>query len=257
MTPRKLIDSLASMGNLIAFIIGIMLPIGLLMVGINKPGWLTALVAEIITLTGATNVVVVLLIALVVSYVFGMVGLAIIPYIVLAATVVPGLVVATQLNALAVHLFLFCYLIIAGITPPVATTAFVGAGLAGSSPMKTAWLSSRLAIVIYFIPFFFVFNAALIFQGSIVETVYLFVLCLLGITVLAGGVEGYLVKVGRLDWWGRVLLIPSGFLIAFPGYGQILTWWMTSIIGAGITALVIAIIQIRKRMTSVEIITDG
>ena len=257
MTPRKFIDSLASMGNLIAFIIGIMLPIGLLMVGINKPGWLTALVAEIINLTGTTNLVVVLLIAVVVSYIFGMLGLAIIPYIVLAATVVPGLVVATELNALAVHLFLFCYLIIAGITPPVATTAFVAAGLAGSPPMKTAWLSSRLAVVIYFVPFFFVFNEALIFQGSIVETVYLFVLCLLGIAVLAGGVEGYLIKVGRLDRWARVPLILGGFLIAFPGYGQILTWWMTSIIGAGITALVIVIMQIRKKPASVELITGG
>jgi len=257
MTPRKFISSLASMGNLIAFIIGIMLPIGILMIGINKPGWLTALVAEIVTLTGATNIIVVLLMAVVVSYVFGMIGLAIVPYIVLAATVVPSLVVATGIDKLAIHLFLFCYLIIAGITPPVATTAFVGAGLAGSSPMKTAWTASRLAVVIYFIPFFFVFNAALIFRGSIVETAYLFILCLLGITILAGGLEGYLVKVGRLDWWARVLLVIGGFLIAFPGYGQILTWWMTSIIGVAITALVVAMMRIRKKTASVKLGTGG
>jgi len=233
-----------------------MLPIGLLMIGISKPGWLTALVAEIVNLAGATDVVVVLLIAVAVSYVFGMVGLAIVPYIVLAATVVPQLVAATGLDLLALHLFLFCYLIIAGITPPVATTAFVAAGLAGSPPMKTAWTASRLAVVIYFIPFFFVFNEALIFQPSFsVETLYLFALCLLGIAVLAGGVEGYLVKVGRLDWWARVLLILGGFLIAFPGYGQILTWWMTSIIGAGITALVIAIMRIRRKTMTEELQT--
>ena len=257
MMPKKFIATLATMGNLITFIIGIMLPIGLLMIGISKPGWLTALVAEIINLTGSTDIAVVLLIAVAVSYVFGMVGLAIVPYIVLAATVVPQLVAATGLDLLALHLFLFCYLIVAGITPPVATTAFVAAGLAGSPPMKTAWTASRLAIVVYFIPFFFVFNEALVIRGdSVWQIGYLLPLCLVGIAILSGGLEGYLVKVGRLDWWARVPLILGGFLIAFPGYGQILTWWMTSIVGAGITALVIVIMQIRKKPASVDLITD-
>jgi TRAP-type uncharacterized transport system fused permease subunit len=165
----------------------------------------------------------------------------------------PPLVAATGLNLMALHLFMIYYVIMTNITPPVCISAFVAAGIARSPPMKTGFTAMRLAVVLYFIPFFFVLNPALILQGSILEAIYLFVLCVVGITVLAGGIEGYLVKVGRLGWWARVLLILGGFLIAFPGYGQILTWWTTSIIGGGITALVIAIIQIRKKTASIKL----
>jgi len=173
-----------------------------------------------------------------------------IAYIVLAVTAMPPLVAATGLNLMALHLFMIYYVIMTNITPPVCISAFVAAGMAKSPPMKTGFTAMRLAVVLYFIPFFFVLNPALILQGPILETVYLFLLCVVGIVILAGGLEGYLLMVGRLTMWSRPLLLISGFLIAFPGYGQILTWWMTSIIGAGITALVIAMMRIRgKTMT--------
>jgi TRAP-type uncharacterized transport system fused permease subunit len=162
---------------------------------------------------------------------------------VLAVIVIPPLVVTTGLNQLALHLFLMYYLLTAWITPPVAISAFVAAALAGASPMKTGFLSMRLAVVLYFIPFFFVFNPALILEGPLWETLYLLALCLLGIWILASGLEGYLVKVGRLSLWERPLLVISGFLIAFPG------WW-ASIIGAALTGMLITVILIRKKRSN-------
>jgi len=249
MTPRRIIGALATIGNLIIYTIAIMLPMGFIMLGLNVTGTLTAWTGQI-ALYGGTNVVAALLIAVVVCYLLGMAGITLIPYIVLAVIAIPPLVVTTGLNQLALHLFLMYYLLTAWITPPVAISAFVAAALAGAPPIKTGFLSMRLAIALYFVPFFFVFNPALILEGPIWETIYLFALCLLGIWILASGLEGYLLKVGRLSLWSRVLLFAGGFLIAFPGYGQILTWWMTSIIGAGITALVIAIILTRKEHRS-------
>jgi TRAP-type uncharacterized transport system fused permease subunit len=172
-----------------------------------------------------------------------MAGITVIPYIVLAVIVVPPLVVTTGLNQLALHLFLMYYLLMAWITPPVAISAFVAAALAGAPPMKTGWLSMRLAIVLYFIPFFFVFNPALILEGPIWETIYLFALCLLGIWILASGLEGYLLKVGRLSLWERPLFVIGGFLIAFPD-------WKTTIIGAALTIAIIAITLTRKKHSS-------
>ncbi len=109
--------------------------------------------------------------------------------------------------------------------------------------MKTGYTAMRLAIVLYFIPFFFVFNPALILEGPIWETLYLFALCLLGIWILASGLEGYLLKVGKLSLWSRPLLAAGGFLIAFPN-------WKTTIIGVALTAAVIAIILVRKEHSS-------
>jgi TRAP-type uncharacterized transport system fused permease subunit len=93
--------------------------------------------------------------------------------------------------------------------------------------------------VIYFIPFFFICNPALILQGPLLESFYLFVLCLLGIVFIAAGCEGYLLKVGKVDLWARVPLVIAGFLIGIPG-------WTSTGIGAALAAGVIAVIWLRR-----------
>ncbi len=241
MTPRRIIQSIATIGNLVIYMVGILMPIGLVMVGLQVTGSLTSFTAQIMIL-GGVNVTYVLLVTVVICYVFGMVGQVMIPYVVLAATAIPALVAATGMNELALHLFVIYYLLTWTITPPIAVAAFVASGIAGSSPFKTGFTAMRLAVVLYFIPFFFVFNPALILEGPISETLYRFALCLLGIGILAAGLEGYLLKVGRLGLWSRPLLIAGGFLIAFPD-------WITTVIGAILTALVILILLIMKRVT--------
>jgi len=242
MTPRKIIHILATSGSLITYMMAVLIAVGFIMIGMQVTGMLTALTAEIVYL-GGSNVGLILIIAVVICYLFGMVGMAFIPYIVLAVTAIPFLVATTGLNLLALHLFLIYYLLTAGITPPVCVAAFVGAAVAGAPPMKTGFTAMRLAVVLYFIPFFFVFNPALVMEGPITETLYLFALCLVGIWILASGLEGYLLKVGSLEWWSRFLLVVGGFLIAFPGL------W-TTLIGAALTAAVIAIILITRKMVA-------
>jgi len=241
MTPKRIVATLATVGGLITYLMAALAIIGFLLSGLFLPGSMTALTAKIVTMAGV-NVVAILLIAVVVCYLFGMVGIALIAYIVLSVIAVPSLVAATGMNLMAIHFFFIYFLLTAAITPPVAIAAFVGAAMAGAPPMKTGFTAMRLAVVLYFIPFFFVFNPALILEGPISETLYLFALCLLGIGILAAGLEGYLLKVGRLDLWSRPLLVAGGFLIAFPD-------WITKVIGAILTALVILILLIMKRVT--------
>jgi TRAP-type uncharacterized transport system fused permease subunit len=52
------------------------------------------------------------------------------------------------------------------ITPPVALGAFAAASIAGASALSTGFKAMRLGSVIYFIPFFFVLEPALILSGS-------------------------------------------------------------------------------------------
>jgi TRAP-type uncharacterized transport system fused permease subunit len=239
MTPKRIIEALKIIGNLVTYTIAVLLPMGLILLGLNVTGTLTAWTGTI-ALLGGTNVFLALIIAVVVCYLLGMAGITLIPYIVLAVLLIPPLVATTGLNQLALHLFLMYYLLTAWITPPVAISAFVAAALAGAPPMKTGWLSMRLAVVLYFIPFFFVFKPALILEGPISETLYLLALCLIGIWILASGLEGYLLKVGKLRLWERPLFVIGGFLIAFPN------WW-TSLIGAVLTVLVVAIISVSRK----------
>jgi TRAP transporter 4TM/12TM fusion protein len=248
LTPRKVIDILTTVGNLITYIMAVLFPLGLLLMGLQITGSLTSLTSSIVLMAG-DNVIYILLIAVAVCYLFGMVGIVLIPYVVLAVIALPAIVAGTGMNLLALHFFLIFYIMTSGITPPVCVFAFIAAALAGARPFKTGFTAMRLAIVLYFIPWFFVFNPALIMQGEWREIIYLFALCLVGIWILGSGLEGYLIKVGRLTLWARVLLVIGGFLIAFPGW-QDFNWWMTSLIGAAVTAAVVAVSLIRKSTAS-------
>jgi TRAP-type uncharacterized transport system fused permease subunit len=245
MTPRRFIATLVTAGSLITYVMAVLFSAALTLIGIQVSGTLTAMVSQIVMI-GSDSIVLVLVIAAVVCYLLGMVGMAIIPYIVMAVTAIPAIAAATGVPVLAIHFFVIFYLMSGPLTPPVCYAAFTAAALAGARPMKTGFTAMRLAIVLYFIPWFFVFRPALILEGPISETIRYFVLCLLGIWILASGLEGYLLRVGRIDVWARPFLIISGFLIAFPN-------WIATIIGAAISILIIAIVFLRKRTAETKL----
>jgi len=254
MTPRRIVETIAMVGSLIINVIAIMIPLGFIFSGLVMTGLAGGLTSELVML-GSGNLLPVILVGIGICYVMGLLGMGILSYLFLAVTMAPALVELGNLDVLAVHLFIVVYGIVGYVTPPIGICSYVGAAIAGAPPMKTLVTSMRLAVVLLFIPFFFLFNPALVLRGdSVWQIGYLLPLCLVGIAILCGGLEGYLMKLGRLALWARVLLVISGFLIAFPGYEQI-TWWMTSIIGAGLTALVIALMWMQRKAT-VKLITN-
>ncbi|MCK4786690.1 MAG: TRAP transporter fused permease subunit [Desulfobacteraceae bacterium] len=245
LTPRKLVEAFAMIGKLITQVVAMGFPIGFIICGLVITGVSGAFTAQLVAL-GGEQLWLILLMGIISCYILGMAGIAIPAYIFLAVTMAPAVILLGGLNTLAVHLLILYYAMMSMITPPVAMGAFVAAAMAGASPMKTAWTAMRLGIVLYFIPLFFVFNPALILQGSILESVYLFVLCLLGIALLAGGLEGYLVKVGRIRGWARLPLVIAGLLIAFPE-------WKTTVLGAILAALTLGIILIQSKIAAKEL----
>jgi TRAP-type uncharacterized transport system fused permease subunit len=141
-------------------------------------------------------------------------------YIFLAIVLAPALV-ALGLDPIAVHLFILYWGMVSFITPPVALGAFAAASLAGASPIRTGLEAMRLGSIIYFLPFFFVLNPALVFHGPPLEVLFEITTALFGTTLIASGLQGYLVKVGSLEndplsLLTRLLLIASGLLLAYP-----------------------------------------
>jgi len=135
--------------------------------------------------------------------------------------------VAGGLDKLAVHLFLMYWGMISFITPPVALGAYAAASIAQSDPMKTGFEAMRLGSIIYFVPFFFVLNPALIGQGPMGEIALVLSTAIVGIVLIASGLQGYLYGVGPLDggsaaWPGRVLLVMGGLILALPANPKIL-----------------------------------
>ena len=239
MTPRRIVSVLATTGKMTAQMIAMLLPVGLILGGLSITGVSGAFAMGVVTLGGEAVVLLVAL-AIITTYLMGMIGMALISYIVLGVTLAPALAQLLGIPDIAVHLFLVYYTMLGGLTPPVAPIAFIAAALAGGPPMKTAVTCMRLGVVIYFVPVFFLFNPALILQGPLWETIYLFTMCVVGIILIAGGLEGYLVKLGRTSVIERVLLTVGGTLIAFPE-------WRTTIGGAAIAGLALAMILMRRK----------
>jgi TRAP-type uncharacterized transport system fused permease subunit len=142
-------------------------------------------------------------------------------YIFLAVVLAPALVQA-GLNELAVHLFILYWGMVSYITPPVALGAFTAATLARSHPIATGFEAMRLGSIIYFVPFFFVLNPALIGEGSALELVLTLATAFVGVWLLGSGLQGYVAGFGAFDrslstLAMRALLMVSGLLFAAPG----------------------------------------
>jgi len=202
---------------------GILAGCGLLIGAFSVTGVISSLANDMLLMAG-NNVLLLLAMTALTSLVLGLGLTTTACYIFLAILVGPALEKA-GLNKMAVHMFIFYWGMLSAITPPVAIASFAAAGIAGSPPMKTGWESMRVGSIIYFLPFFFVMNPALVLQGSWVEAIYLTLAAGVGIVFICGGIQGYqlligdLRRAGAMQWPLRIALMLGGIMLATPGGG--------------------------------------
>ncbi|ODT16848.1 MAG: C4-dicarboxylate ABC transporter [Kaistia sp. SCN 65-12] len=226
---RKYIGFLEANGRTFVELVGILAGCGLLIGAFSLTGVIASLANDLLTIAGS-NVLLLLVMCAVTSLILGLGLTTTACYIFLAILVGPALE-KLGLNKMAVHMFIFYWGMLSSITPPVAIASFAAAGIAGAPAMKTGWESMWVGSIIYFIPFFFVANPALVLQpgdgGGIpyLEATYLVVTSLAGIVFICGGIQGYqagigdLRRAGVLEWPLRVLLVVGGLVLAAPGGG--------------------------------------
>jgi TRAP-type uncharacterized transport system fused permease subunit len=212
-------------GRTFVELVGILAGCGLLIGAFSMTGVVSSLANDLLRLAG-DNAFLLLVMCAFTSLVLGLGLTTTACYIFLAILVAPALE-KLGLNKMAVHMFIFYWGMLSSITPPVAIASFAAAGIAGSPAMKTGWESMWVGSIIYFIPFFFVLNPALVLQGAspYLEGLGLMGLAAFGTLFICGGIQGYQVFVGDLrhtgplEWPLRVLLIIGGFVVATPGGG--------------------------------------
>ena len=233
LSGRRVRDIVFQTGKLLAETTALLLPASFILGGLMATGVAPSLTATLVQM-GGSSVVPILLIGMAVCIIFGMLGLIVAAYLMLALTLAPALEQVGGLNTLAVHLFIAYYSVLAAITPPIALAAFLASRISGSDPIKTSMHAARLGIVIYFIPIFFLFEPALIFQGPLWRTAVWVTLNIVAIVVIAGASEGYMVRFGRLRNWARPVLFVAGLLIGFPN-------WITTSVGLAMLGAVLAL----------------
>jgi TRAP transporter 4TM/12TM fusion protein len=164
-------------------------------------------------------------------------GLPTVPtYILLAVLVGPALI-HMGVPPLAAHLFLFYFGVVSDMTPPLAISAYVAAGIAGAHPLHTTFVATRFGIAAYLIPFMFVYDPALILAGSTSQIVVGVLIASAGVVVLAAALQGYLF--GPLALTERGCLLGASVLVIFPEI------W-TTVAGLAVAVAVLAFQALRR-----------
>jgi len=230
LTLEKFMRLVATMGKLLAELAGILAAIGLIIGGLAVTGIAGTIANDLVYLAG-DNVLVLLMMGALTSFILGIGMTVTAAYIFLAIVLVPALT-NSGLDPLASHMFVMYWGMLSFITPPVALAAFAAASVAQVSPMRAGFEAMRLGAIIYFVPFFFVFNPALLLQGSAMENIQAISTALVGVALVSAALQGYLIGLGPLGKGAsgmtmRVLIGFSGLTLALPagglfGFSQVL-----------------------------------
>ncbi len=218
---EKLLHFIESVGRLFAELAGILVAIGLIIGSLTFTGKIGTITYALVNFAG-DSIFILLIMGALTSFILGIGMTVTAAYLFLAVTLAPALT-GSGLDKVAVHLFMLYWGMISFITPPVAIGAFAAASVAGANGIRTGVEAMKLGSVIYFIPFFFVLNPALIGRGSIYDILIVFFSAVVGIILISSSLQGYLIGIGDLknskylEWPIRIMLGLSGILMALPG----------------------------------------
>jgi TRAP transporter 4TM/12TM fusion protein len=232
-TLARLRAFVMSAGSILTELVTVLASVGLLIGGLTVTGVIGTLTSDLVRIAGGSAGALVLMTAIG-CFVLGT-GLTITAaYIFLAVMVAPALI-QQGLHPLAVHLFILYWAVLSEITPPVALSVVTAASLAGAPVMRAMMAAMRFGAVKYALPFFFVYNPALVLQDpSALAIVEVLAAAVIGLGLVAYALQGYLPGVGNLPssragHVTRGVLIGAGLLLAIPER-------VTTIIGLALAA---------------------
>lgn len=227
-TPQALLLGLEEGGRMAASI-GVAVGTVGLIIGTFWASGLGIRLSELIVSWSGGNLFVAAIVMAVVAIVIGMGVPITASYITLYMFAIPALI-GIGAAPLAAHWFALWWATLSGITPPVALAAYAGAAIAGAGMVRTAVTAMRIAIPLYFIPFFFIYNMELLGQGPILEVVWVAFTGILGAVLISAGGAGWLLR--QASSVERLLLMAGGMGLLYPSR-------TTELIGAVLIALVL------------------
>ncbi len=211
-------------------------------------GFVVSASSAIVSLAGGSLVLVTLL-AMLMCLVLGTSLPITVSYLIISILGVPAFT-TLGVPVLSAHMAIFWFSQVATITPPVCTTSFLAADIAGAKRFLTGFTGLKFAKGMLIIPFFFVFNELIV--GTLLVRFVTALVMLLGLLASAYAIDGFL----RTDvsWPNRILLLGAG-LAAFYASTLKTTRGEGIVVLVGAAAIFAAIVfrQIRKhRLESVQ-----
>jgi TRAP transporter 4TM/12TM fusion protein len=225
-TLRKLANAMCETGQSVLELVAITAVAGLVIGALQLSGLAFGLSLILVTLAQG-NLLLLLLLTAALCFVLGMGMPTAVIYILLAVLVAPTLT-DFGILPLAAHLFLFYFGMLSMITPPMCLATFAAATIARCDFWQAGWAGTRLGIVAYIIPFFFVFHPELLMIGNPLEIVLTVLSALVGVMFVAAACAGY--QFAPIGLANRVILFVAG-LCLIPSPLDSMLWFATNVAG--------------------------
>ena len=207
---------------------------GIVVGSITLTGLGQVLLEVIETLSGG-NIFIILILAAIISLILGMGLPTTANYIVMASLTAPVILILAQDNgflipAIAAHLFVFYFGILADDTPPVGLAAYAAAGIAKSDPIKTGIQGFIYDMRTAILPFMFFFNPELLLISGVdplnpanpagwiwitnpMEIVIIFSTAFIGMLAFACSTQGYfIIRTNIFERLAFLTIVPFMFL---------------------------------------------
>ncbi len=176
------------------------------------------------------NLIITLVLTMITMLILGM-GLPTTACYIVGATIAAPALIKLNVLPLVAHFFVFYFACLSNLTPPVCLAAFTAAGIAGASPYKVGWTSTRLGVAGFLVPFLAVYSPMLMFAGkfSALELTEAIVTAVIGVIALSAALENWMFRECKL--WERAILFVGALMLMIPGV-------VTDIVGGVAVAVV-------------------
>ena len=176
------------------------------------------------------NLIITLVLTMITMLILGM-GLPTTACYIVGATIAAPALIKLGVLPLVAHFFVFYFACLSNLTPPVCLAAFTAAGIAGASPYKVGWTSTRLGVAGFLVPFLAVYSPMLMFAGkfSAIELTEAIITAVIGVLALSAALENWMFR--ECKFWERAILFVGALMLMIPGL-------ITDIVGGVAVAVV-------------------
>lgn len=195
-----------------------MIPIGIataaagIIVGVVSLTGVGQVLTEVVEILSGGSVILILLYTAVISLILGMGLPTTANYIVVASLMVKviqdlGMQNGLIVPAIAIHMFVFYFGIMADVTPPVGLASFAAAAVSGGDPIRTGMKGFMYSLRTIILPFFFIFDPELLLIGvpNFLVGVWVCVKALVALLLFSSALQGYFIV--RNKWYESVTLL--------------------------------------------------
>lgn len=160
-----------------------------------------------------------LLVAMTGALILGM-GMPTLPAYLIIILVMGPAIQELGVSMLTAHMFVFYYGVASSLTPPVAIAAYAAAPIAGANPLMTAFMSFRLGMAKFIIPFIFAFYPTILIVEEFDLFVFVWIVArsVFSIWLISSALSGYdrrkltIVEIVLRFVAAFALLIPSAVI---------------------------------------------